>query len=624
MARRPGRAAAAPGRGPAAGGRGGAPAARPRSGPGSRRAAGRYRGGRRDRAGTEGHPLIIGIDLGTTNSLVAVWRDGVELVPNALGEVLTPSVVSLDRTGEIVVGAAARERLSTHPGMTAAAFKRHMGSARRIPLGERSFRAEELSSFVIRALRSDAEAYLGAPVEEAVITVPAYFSDAQRRATRQAGELAGLRVERVLNEPTAAALAYGLAEPAGDGPVLVFDLGGGTFDVSVLEMGDGIMEVRATAGDNFLGGEDFDDAVCAWFAGAAGIPLPDPLEPGASGQPLAARLRREAEAARRRLSGAVEAEMALPLPDGRTARATLTTDAFARIGEPLLERLRRPIARALSDSRIRPEALAHVVLAGGATRMPLVRREAARLFGRLPLQRLDPDEVVARGAAVQAGLKMRAAALAEVVLTDVAPYTLGVEVSEGQGDLPGRMLPVIERNTVIPASRVQTVSPSRDFQRAATVRVFQGEARLVRDNIALGEFDLPLAPRRREEQSIEVRFTYDVNGILEVSAKAEADGATRRIVIRHGPDAPSPEEAEERLAALAAIKLHPREAAANRLLLARGERLFEEALGPARAALGEAIGAFEAALAGQDPGTIEAAAARLAEALRRAAAEGPA
>ena len=567
--------------------------------------------------------MIIGIDLGTTNSLVSVWRNGVELIPNALGQALTPSVVSLDRTGEIVVGAAARERLSTHPELTAAAFKRDMGTARQIALGTRRFRAEELSSFVIRALRSDAEAFLGVPVEEAVITVPAYFSDAQRRATRQAGELAGLRVDRVLNEPTAAALAYGLAEAGTrpDGPVLVFDLGGGTFDVSVLEMNDGIMEVRATAGDNFLGGEDFDDAITTWFAGAAGIPLPDPLQPGPAGELLAARLRRTVEAARRRLSTAAEAEIVLALSDGAEARAVLTAADFARICEPLLERLRRPVARALADSRIRPDALSHVVLAGGATRMPLVRREAARLFGRLPLQRLDPDEVVARGAAVQAGLKMQAAALDDVVLTDVAPYTLGIEVSQGSGIAPGRMLPVIERNTVIPVSREREVAPAADFQRAVTVRVFQGEARLVRDNIPLGEFDLALAPRRRAEQGIAVRFTYDVNGILEVSARAEADGATNRIVIRHGPDAPSSEQAEQRLAALAALKLHPREAAANRLLLARGERLFAQALGRARTALGDAIDTFEAAMAAQEPAAIAAAAAALTETMRLAEGE---
>ena len=560
--------------------------------------------------------MILGIDLGTTNSLAAIWRDGVELVPNALGGVLTPSVVSLDRTGEIVVGAAARERLTSHPEMTAAAFKRYMGTARRIPLGTRSFRAEELSSFIIRSLHADAEALLGEPIDEAVITVPAYFSDAQRRATRTAGELAGLKVERVLNEPTAAALAYGLAErDRADGPVLVFDLGGGTFDVSVLEMNDGIVEVRATAGDNFLGGEDFDDAVAAWFAAEVGMATPDALTP--EGQVPAARLRRAAEAARRALSASPSATVALAMPDGVMLDAVLTGETFARIAEPLLDRLRKPIARALSDSRIRPEELSHVVLAGGATRMPIVRREAARLFGRLPLQRLDPDEVVGRGAGVQAGLKMRSAALSDIVLTDVAPYTLGIEVNEGRpgASMPGRMLPVIERNTVVPVSRMRSVVPGRDFQREVEVNIFQGEARLVRDNIPLGSFELALSPRRIADQSIEVRFTYDVNGILEVSAKAQTDGASERIVIRHGPDAPTPEEAEGRLAALAELKVHPREQAANRLLLARGERVFEEQLGQDRERLGVAIGRFDAAIAAQEPEGIERAGAELARLL---------
>lgn len=569
--------------------------------------------------------MIVGIDLGTTNSLIGLWREnGAELVPNPLGRLLTPSVVSLDRTGEVIVGAAARERLTSHPDLTTAAFKRYMGTQRRIPLGTRSFLAEELSSFVIRALCDDAAAQLGHAAEEAVITVPAYFSDAQRRATRRAGELAGLRVERVLNEPTAAALAYGLAdrEAGRDGPVLVFDLGGGTFDVSVLEMADGIVEVRATAGDNYLGGEDFDDAVVAWFVDAAGIAAPDPLAPSADGQRLAARLRRTAEAARRALSGAREATMTVALPDGGTAQAILREAVFAELCEPLLERLRRPIARALADSRISPDTLSQVVLAGGATRMPVVRREVARLFGRLPLQLIDPDEVVARGAAVQAGLKMRSAALADIVLTDVAPYTLGIEVSEAtrSGRASGRMLSVIERNSVVPVSRTRDVSPARDFQKQVGVRIFQGEARLVSDNILLGEFDLALSPRRAGEQPIEVRFTYDVNGILEVAAIAQATGSSERIVIRHGPNALTVEDAEEQLQALAAIKTSPREAAGNRLLLAQAERLFEEVLGTAREMVGAAIGMFEAALSLQDPKSIEDAAEHLRHALSHARA----
>ena len=561
--------------------------------------------------------MILGIDLGTTNSLAAVFRSAVELVPNALGQVLTPSVVSLDRTGELIVGAAARERLSSHPGQSAAAFKRYMGTARRMALGERSFRAEELSSFVIRSLHADAEALVGERIEEAVITVPAYFSDAQRRATRLAGELADLKVERVLNEPTAAALAYGLIDrdAAQDGPILVFDLGGGTFDVSVLEMTDGIVEVRATAGDNFLGGEDFDEAVAAWFVAETRIDAPDILTP--DGLLLGARLKRAAEVARRALGAGQSAPMSLLMPDGRSVRADLTADLFAALAEPLLERLRRPISRALSDSRIRPDELAHVVLAGGATRMPIVRREAARLFGRLPLQRLDPDHVVALGAGVQAGLKMRSAELSDVVLTDVAPYTLGVEVNEGApgADRPGRMLPVIERNTVVPVSRSRAVVPGRDFQKQVDVRVFQGESRLVRDNIELGRFELMLSPRRIADQSIEIRFTYDINGILEASATAQADGASERIVIRNGPDSAQTQDVERRLADLSALKIHPRDGAANRLLLARGERLFEERLGDERSHIGALVSRFEAAIDTQEPDAIAVAAAALAELL---------
>ncbi len=561
--------------------------------------------------------MIIGIDLGTTNSLVSIWRDGeATLIPNALGQVLTPSVVSLDRSGEILVGAAAQERMASHPQHSAAAFKRMMGTSRTVMLGDRPFRPEELSSFVLRALKADAEAYLGVPVHEAVITVPAYFSDAQRKATKVAGELADLQVERVLNEPTAAALAYGLHErQAGrDGKILVFDLGGGTFDVSVIDLFDGVMEVRATAGDNFLGGEDFDAAIMAWFVETTGATLPDPYDPDPAARSVRARLRRAAEQARRRLSTADEAPIALDI-DSRTATAVLDTAAYQRIAEPLLDRLRQPIARALADSRIRSDDLSHIVLAGGATRMPVVRRLAATLFGRLPLQIIDPDQVVALGAAVQAGLKMRDAALTDVVLTDVAPYTLGIEVVESLGAAgvsAGRLLPVIERNTVVPVSRAQTVTPVRDFQSQVDVRIYQGESRLVKDNIPLGNLTLRLKPRRREEQAIEVRFTYDVNGLLEVSARSVVDGVAEQIIIEQHAGVLSPEEIRERLAALAHLKLPARAAAKSRLLLARAERVFEESLGTHREQLGRCIARFEAALAEDDREHVASAEADLA------------
>ena len=558
--------------------------------------------------------MIVGIDLGTTNSLIGHWDGEARLIPNALGRTLTPSIVSLDDEGEIIVGAIARERLVSHPELTAAAFKRYMGSARKIGVGKREFRAEELASFVIRSLLEDAEAALGERPDEAVVTVPAYFSDAQRRATRRAGELAGLRVDRVLNEPTSAALAYGLlpADRPADGPVLVFDLGGGTFDVSVLEMNDGIVEVRATAGDNFLGGEDFDAAVVDWFVAQTGIAAPDPLVPGPMGQGFAARIAAAARIARETLTGAPLAEMTVRLPEGEQATASLTADAFAGAVAPLLERLRRPVARALSDSRIRPEALAHVVLAGGATRMPVIRREAARLFGRLPLQHHDPDEVVARGAAVQAGLKARSEDLSDVVLTDVAPYTLGIAVGDGgAGPDRLRMLPIIERNTTVPVSRMEEVRPVVDFARMVRVEVFQGEARLTRDNIPLGKFDLGLSPRRIVDQPIQVRFTYNINGILEVAALEEATGKSERIVIQHSAYAPDGKEAEARLAELAALKLHPRDRAASKLLLARAERLYEEQLGAVRERLGSEIAAYVDALARQDDDHIEHKSAEL-------------
>jgi molecular chaperone HscC len=306
--------------------------------------------------------MIVGIDLGTTNSLVAVWRDGeAQLIPNALGQVLTPSAVSVVETGEIVVGLAARERLSTHPRRSVAAFKRLMGTNRVVTLGDRDFRPEELSALVLRSLKADAEVWLGEPVHEAVITVPAYFSDAQRKATRAAGEMAGLKVERLLNEPTAAALAYGIHEHK-DWQILVVDLGGGTFDVSILELFEGVMEVRATAGDNFLGGEDLVDLLVEAFMKRVGEPSGVP--PVASLAPVHAMLRRQAELLKRRLSDAESARLEL-VHDNRTLNWTVTREEFTELAEPLFKRVRQPIERALRDAHIHPEELSAVVLAGG-------------------------------------------------------------------------------------------------------------------------------------------------------------------------------------------------------------------------------------------------------------------
>jgi molecular chaperone HscC len=552
--------------------------------------------------------MILGIDLGTSNSLVGVWRDGkAVLIPNAHDELLTPSIVGFADDGSLLVGKAAKERLISHPRDTAATFKRYMGSNRSVKVGAHSYRPEELSAMVLRSLKADAEAYLGHAVSEAVITVPAYFNDSQRKATRAAGELAGLKVDRLLNEPTAAALAYGLHSGEVESKFLVFDLGGGTFDVSILELFEGVIEVCASTGDNFLGGEDFLDLLVQEFVRRVGkdrglAERDRPLQ-------LEQRLRAEAERVKRVLTTADDVVMRVDW-EGEQYSARITIDEFTKLSEPLLVRLRTPLERALRDARIRASELDNVVLAGGATRMPMVRRMVATLFGRLPASSLNPDEVVAIGAATQAGLKMRDSALSEVVLTDVCPYTLGIEVVERVSDtriVGGVFQPIIERNTVIPASRADTFSTVQDFQKVIELRIFQGESRAVKDNIFLGKLSVKVPAKRVHEASVEVRFTYDVNGLLEVDATVAHTGEKKSLVIEENPGTLTAEEIVARLAKLAAIKVHPREQDRNRATLARANRIFEQSLGELRSMVSAHIAAFEAVIEKQNPGDVDAA-----------------
>lgn len=545
--------------------------------------------------------MFVGIDLGTTHSLVAVWQDGkARLVPNALGQVLTPSVVSVDKDGSLLVGEPARERLQSHPQLSAAVFKRDMGTARVFRLGAHAMRAEELSALVLRSLKADAEAALGAVITDVVITVPAYFSDVQRHATRSAGLLAGFTDITLLNEPTAAALAYGLHQS--EGRFLVFDLGGGTFDVSVLELFDGVMEVRATAGDNRLGGEDVDALMVRRFVQQLGL-----TEEQAQQPMTAARLQRAAEATKRSLAVQEEALMRIEL-DGKPLAMTWTAQDLATVMEPLLERMRQPVERALRDSRIRPQELDAVVMAGGSTRLVAVRQLVTRLFGRFPQTALDPDQAVALGAAVQAALRGRDAALAERVMTDVCPYTLGVNVSKRLGDgrrQEGFMAPVLERNTIIPASRVERFYPNTPDQRYLDIEIYQGEARRVQDNIALGKLTLPLPGRSGEEGlATDVRFTLDANGLLEVEAvlmrHGQPQGIARQLVIEASAERLSPPELAKSLERMKALKLHPRDRMEVRALIARAERHHAQLLGHWRTALADAIMEFEAALETQD------------------------
>ena len=546
--------------------------------------------------------MIVGIDLGTTHSLVAVYGEhGPQLIPNALGELLTPSVISVDEQQAVLVGKAAQERLITHPQLSVASFKRWMGTNRVTALGKHSFRPEELSALVLRSLIADAEAHLGANVTEAVISVPAYFGDAQRKATRVAGELAGIRVERLINEPTAAAMAYGLQQRDSGGRFLVFDLGGGTFDVSILEMFDGVMEVHASAGDNFLGGEDFLDAMEAACLQALGL-REAALRPGERAQ-----LRRRLELAKRQLSQAASSEIVVEVNLADESRQwTIDEARFAQICEPLVQRLRAPLERAMRDARLNPDQLDEIVLVGGASRMPLTARLVSRMFGRLPLRHVNPDEAIALGAAVAAGMKARNEALEEIILTDVCPHTLGVGTAQ-QGPnghlLQGVFSPIIHRNSTVPVSRVERYQPVQDFQRQVEFEVFQGESPRVENNVRLGSISVSVPPKPANENPVDIRFTYDINGLLQVEATVLATGVTQEVILEQNPGLLSSNEIRERLAKLAELKIHPRDQQENLSLLARAERLYEELLW-ARGDLQDALTRFKGALETQDPQLI--------------------
>lgn len=563
--------------------------------------------------------MRIGIDLGTTNSLVAAFVDGQPaLIPNALGEILTPSAVSIDDDGNVTVGRAALDRQLSHPLTTATTFKRSMGTAHRRRLGRREFAPEELSALVLQSLKRDAEAYLQTAVTSAVVTVPAYFNDRQRKATRRAGELAGLPIDRLINEPTAAALAFGISDRDDHEPFLVFDLGGGTFDVSIVEIYDGIIEVRASAGDNRLGGEDFNEALVNLAQPRLGIDSKR-IDP----EILRTRLLAAAESCRRQLTDQDSGEFVLTVGEERFA-TTIGTDEFEAQVAGLVTRLREPVLRALRDSRIRADELSDVVLVGGGTRMPVVRKAITRLFGRFPNHRVHPDEAVARGAAVQVGLMDRDVHLEEVRMTDICPFSLGVEVGnfDQRGVLiGGQFSPIIERNTPIPASREQVYNTVQDRQREIDVQIYQGESRLVADNVKLGSLKLKVPARPAGEITVDVRFSYDLSGLLEVDTFIPATGERANLVIVDEEGSMPAGEIEKRRTALAALKVHPREEAATVALLARAERAYEDHLGAEREQLGLMIQQFRSTVESQDPRAIDEARGHFGAALDRLEAE---
>ncbi len=474
---------------------------------------------------------IIGIDLGTTNSCVAVMEGGKPVViANTEGMRTTPSVVGFLKTGERVVGEPAKRQAVTNADKTISSIKRHMGTDYRVEIDGKKYSPEEISAMILQKLKSDAEGYLGEKVTEAVITVPAYFSDAQRQATKDAGKIAGLDVKRIINEPTAAALSYGLDNEQ-EQRIMVYDLGGGTFDVSIIEIGEGVIEVLATAGDNKLGGDDFDNAVTQYmldeFKKAEGIDL--------SGDKMAMqRLKEAAEKAKKELSSAMTTNINLPFitanQDGpKHFDMNLTRAKFDELTADLVDRTKVPVQTALEDAGLTAADLDKVLLVGGSTRIIAVQEEVKRLTGKEPFKGINPDECVAIGASIQGGKLAGDAGAGEILLLDVTPLTLSIET------MGGIATHLIERNTTIPTKKSQIFSTAQDNQDAVDINVVQGERQFAKDNKSLGRFRLDgIAPARRGVPQIEVSFDIDANGIVNVSAKDLGTGREQHITITSG------------------------------------------------------------------------------------------
>ncbi len=555
---------------------------------------------------------ILGIDLGTTNSACAIWQNGEALlIPNRLGHTLTPSVVGMDDSGEILVGDTAKHRLISHSQLTTATFKRAMGTQQRFRLGKRDFSAVELSALVLRSLKEDAEAYLDHTIDQAVISVPAYFNDVQRKATQQAGELAGLKVERLINEPTAAAMAYGLQDSDQACQFIVLDLGGGTFDVSLVEYFSGVIEVHASSGDNFLGGEDFTQVLLTAFCTDNTI----------DGNTLTANQKQQLYSTINQVKHALGSKQEAVLESAvktQTQPWKINRERFESLCLPLLQRIQAPIERTLRDSNTTLADIDQVILVGGATRMQPLRSLVSKMFRRMPSGNINPDLVVAMGTAIQAGLRAKNADLDDVVLTDVCPYSLGTDIvneadkSNKQGNL---FLPIIERNTVVPVSIEKTLQTVTDNQTTLSIGIYQGESRLAKNNIFLGELEAKVPKNLAGKETVNVRFSYDMNGLLEVDVVVNSTGRSYQKTIVNSPTALSDRDIEASRSKLEKLKFHPRETEENRHLIARAERLYEASIDDRRESIGHLIGDFEQILERQNPKEIQRYAERLKEIL---------
>jgi len=489
---------------------------------------------------------IIGIDLGTTNSLAALWKNGKPImIPNANGNNLTPSVVSIDENGTILVGEMAKERLITFPKQTASCFKRTMGQRRFYQLGEKVFNSVELSSIILKSLKTDAENFLNEEIEEAVISVPAYFNQNQRKATKDAAKLAGLKVERLVSEPTAAALCYGLQNKEEFSTVMVLDLGGGTFDVSLLEFFDGVIDVKAVSGDNHLGGEDFTRQIATWFLKENGLSEKDAITTeNTVFQPPTpeemSKLIKLSEIAKRTVTEISDDssffEMKLTISK-KECKSVLTTKIFKEIVKTLMSKMIVPIKKVLSDANIKINDIDGVVLMGGATRMNIVREFANEVFGNKTITSYNPDETVALGASILAAMKANDFDLQETVLTDICPFTLGTDILVENGNSSAVVYsPIIERNSPIPISISHDYYAVKPGQKEVEVNIYQGESFNIEENLKLGVLEVPIPINKTHHEKVNIRFTYDINGLLEVEVTTSDNNKKSLLINQNDAD----------------------------------------------------------------------------------------